>query len=167
MTHDPNFRFAADMQTATISIRRDFAAPRPMVWDCYSKPELLDRWFAPKPLTTKTKHMDFTEGGHWHFAMITPDGTEYWNRQDYIVISPVESFTARDCFTDETGVPNTDMPGAEMQLTFHDTETGTQVRTSVQYPNAADLEKVIAMGLEQGLASTLESLDDLLAELTA
>ncbi|MDX5152197.1 MAG: SRPBCC domain-containing protein, partial [Acidiferrobacterales bacterium] len=102
MTTNLVFDFLVDKKANTITVKREFAAKRQMVWDCYTRSELLDRWFAPKPLTTKTKHMDFREGGYWHYAMIMPDGQEYWSRQDYVSIQPIEHYTARDGFTDET-----------------------------------------------------------------
>lgn len=62
---------------------------------------MLDRWFAPKPLTTKTKHMEFKEGGYWHYAMLTPDGQAYWRRVDYLTIRPIDGYATLDGFTDE------------------------------------------------------------------
>lgn len=57
------FEFLANKDNNTLTIRREFAAERQLVWDCYTKQELLDQWFAPKPFTTKTKSMDFKSGG--------------------------------------------------------------------------------------------------------
>lgn len=83
MKADLRFDFVVDMQKSSLTVRREFAAKRQLVWDCHTKRELLDQWFAPKPLTTKTKHMEFKEGGYWHYAMITPDGQSFWSRLDY------------------------------------------------------------------------------------
>ena len=79
MKHLLQFDFLADKEKNTLTIRREFMANRQLVWDCYTKSDLLDRWFAPKPFTTKTKSMEFREGGHWHYAMVEPDGKEYWS----------------------------------------------------------------------------------------
>ncbi|GHF62962.1 SRPBCC family protein [Seohaeicola zhoushanensis] len=165
MKPDLKFQFAADMVANTIRVKREFAAPRQMVWDCYTRADLLDRWFAPKPLTTATKHMDFRVGGYWHFAMIDPAGTEYWSRQDFLAITPIDAFSARDCFTDATGEPNTALPASRFDLSFSDVPAGTLVGTLVTYASADDLQKVIDMGMKEGLASTLDRLDELLATL--
>ncbi len=162
MKLDPKFVFFADTTNNTITIKREFAGKRQLVWDCYTKSELLDRWFAPSPLTTKTKHMDFREGGYWHYAMVEPQGQEYWSRIDYLTIDPISNYTARDGFTDETGVINPDMPRSNWDVTFSDVAERTLVVTIVSYDSADDLEKVIAMGLKEGLASTLDRLDELL-----
>lgn len=165
MKPDLDFRFAADIPGRSIRITREFAANRRMVWDCHTKAELLDRWFAPAPLTTRTSHMDFREGGYWHYAMITPDGTEHWNRVDFKTIEPIERYTTADAFADETGTPNPDMPSAEWDVRFEDAGAHTIVRIVVTYPSEADLQKVIEMGMEQGMAATLQKLDALLEQL--
>ena len=72
---NPNlqFDFLIDKENNTLTLRREFAANRQLVWVCHTKSELLDRWFAPKPFTTRTHHMDFSKGGYWHYAMIDPE----------------------------------------------------------------------------------------------
>ena len=165
MTTDLRFDFIVDKQRNTLTIKREFAAGRQLVWDCYTKSELLDRWFAPRPLTTKTRSMDFREGGHWHFAMIDPDGKEYWSRQDYLTIRPIEHYTARDGFADESGALNPDLPQSQLDVSFVDLSDHTQVNTVVTYESPENLETVIRMGMEEGLTSTLERLDELLLTL--
>lgn len=160
------FDFLVDKDKNTITVRREFAAGRQLVWDCYTKSELLDRWFAPKPFTTKTKSMDFSEGGHWHYAMVDPEGTEHWGRMDYQTIRPIDNYTALDGFCDETGELNKDLPRANWDVTFTDKAAHALVQTIVTYKSLKDLETVIQMGMEEGLKSTLERLDELLADLT-
>lgn len=165
MKADLQFDFDADMETATLTVTREFTAPRALVWDCYTRSELLDQWYAPKPLTTKTKSMDFRDGGHWHFAMIAPDGTEYWSRTDYETIDPIDGYTALDGFTDETGAINPDLPRSSTTLTFNEAGKHTVVRTVVNYNSPEDLQTVIDMGMKEGMESTLERLDELLPTL--
>ena len=47
--------FIVDKQTKTVSITKEFAFERSLVWDAYTKPELLDQWWAPKPFDIKNK----------------------------------------------------------------------------------------------------------------
>ena len=95
MKPDLQFDFDASNDCRTITVKREFAAQRQLVWDCHTKSELLDQWFAPKGLTTHTKHMEFREGGYWHYAMITPDDQKFWNRLDYKTIRAIDGYTAR------------------------------------------------------------------------
>jgi len=165
MKADLQFDFLVDKENSTLTVKREFAAKRQLVWDCYTKSELLNRWFAPKPLTTKTKSMDFRPGGHWHYAMVEPNGQEYWGRLDYQTIAPIDNYTALDGFADETGAVNPDLPRSTWNVTFTDRATHTVVTTVVSYASPEALQQVIDMGMKEGLASTLERLDELLPQL--
>lgn len=167
MRAELQFDFLVDKEKNSIVVKREFAAGRQLVWDCHTKRELLDQWFAPKPLVTKTKHMDFKEGGYWHYAMITPEGQAFWNRLDYQAVSPIDGYVALDGFCDETGTVNPDMPRARWDVAFTDAKDWTLVTTVVQYNSEDDVQKAIDMGLKDGLASTLERLDELLHTMAA
>ena len=162
MKADLQFDFLVNKEKNTITIKREFAAKRQLVWDCYTKSELLDRWFAPKPFTTKTKFMDFSEGGYWHYAMVEPNGQEYWGRMDYQTIQPIDNYTSLDGFCDDTGALNPELPRSKWNVTFSDVATHTLVETVVSYTSSEALQQVIKMGLKEGLTSTLERLDELL-----
>lgn len=166
MNNNLQFDFVPDKVKNTLTVRREFMAERQLVWNCYTQSELLDRWFSPAPLTTKTKSMDFSEGGHWHYAMVEPNGTEYWGYVGYLKIQPIDYYTSTDAFSDEAGEINPDLPLAEWLVTFLDKGENTLVETVVTYKSLADLEKVVEMGVEMGMALTMAKLDDLLAELT-
>ena len=160
------FDFLVDKEKNTITVKREFAADRQLVWDAYTKSELLDQWFAPAPLTTKTKTMNFKEGGYWLYAMVEPGGREHWGRMDYVKIRPIESYTGLDAFCDDNGMINPKLPRANWNVKFEDFgEENTLVENVVTYNSLGDLETVIKMGLKEGLTATMERLDDLLAKL--
>ncbi|MBO6571861.1 SRPBCC domain-containing protein [bacterium] len=160
------FDFLADKENNTLTIKREFAANRQLVWDCYTKAELLNQWFAPKPFTTKTKSMDFSEGGHWHYAMVEPNGTEYWGYTEYQDINPIDDYRTVDAFSDSEGNINPDLPKAKWHVQFSESNDHAVVTTVVNYESLEDLETVINMGMEEGMISTLERLDELLETLT-
>ncbi len=167
MKAELQFDFLVNREKNILTIRREFAAGRQMVWDCYTKSELLDQWFAPKPFVTKTRSMDFSEGGHWHYAMVDTGGQEYWARMDYKTITPIDNYTALDGFCDEAGKLDPQMPRSDWDVTFTEKSGRTFVQTVVTYKSTEELEQVIAMGMKDGLTSTLERLDELLLKLTA
>ena len=162
MRHNLQLDFLVDREKNTLTIRREFLAGKPLVWDCYTKSELLDQWFAPAPLTTKTSSMDFREGGHWHYAMVEPNGTEYWGWTDYLKIKPIDDYTALDAFCNAEGEINKDLPRAQWLVSFTDKEENALVETVVTFKSLADLETVIQMGMEAGMIATLKKLDELL-----
>ena len=109
--------------------------------------------------------MEFKEGGYWHYAMITPDGQSFWSRLDYQKINPIDGYAALDAFSDEAGTVNPDLPRARWDVTFADANERTLVTTVVLYNSPEDVQKVIDMGLKDGMTSTLERLDELLLTL--
>jgi uncharacterized protein YndB with AHSA1/START domain len=162
MNPNLHFDFLVDKEKNTLTIQREFLADRQLVWDCYTKQELLDQWFGPEPLSTKTKSMEFKENGHWHYVMIEPNGTEYWGWTTYLSISPIDYYTSLDAFCNEKGEINETLPQAKWQVTFTDKGDRTMVETVVTYDALEDLETIIKMGMEEGMRSTLERLDKLL-----
>jgi uncharacterized protein YndB with AHSA1/START domain len=84
---------------------------------------------------------------------------------DYLKIQPIDTYTALDGFCDENGNLNTELPRATWNVTFIGLGENVLVQTIIAFDSLADLETVVQMGMQEGLTSTLESLDDLLATL--
>ena len=103
---------------------------RQLVWDCYTKSELLNQWFAPKTLSTKTKSMEFEEDGHWHYAMVDPNGTDYWGYTEYVIIKPIDYYTSLDAFSNEKGEVNKNLPRAKWKVEIIDKDEKTLVETT-------------------------------------
>lgn len=158
------FDFTVDTATNSIHIRREFAAGRPTVWDCYTKSELLDQWWMPKPWKSRTKTMDFREGGKWHYAAVGPNGEEHWSIAEYVTIKPQQLFTANDAFGDADGTVNPHMPQSVWTMNFSDSGAHTLVYGIMQFPDLAQLEQTIAMGFKEGLTMAMDNLDAMLRE---
>ena len=71
MNNDLLFDFTVDKTAKTVFISREFDADLSLVWDAFTKSEILDQWVAPKPWTSKTKYMDFKVGGRRVYAMVS------------------------------------------------------------------------------------------------
>lgn len=99
------FDFTVDKATNTIHVTREFAADLDLVWDAWTKAEILDQWSAPKPWVARTKEMDFREGGRWLYAMISPENVAHWSLVEFINIQPKSSFSTKNSFCDENGNP--------------------------------------------------------------
>ena len=156
--------FIVDKQTKTVSITKEFAFELSLVWDAYTKPELLDRWWAPKPLTSRTKVMDFRVGGRRFYAMVSPDGQELgWVIQKYTSISPKTNFKLFNAFADED--ENPELPGSEWDLNFSEQNGTTKVSISIYNESLERLERMLEMGFKEGTMSQMENLEDLLAKL--
>ncbi|HKR05443.1 MAG TPA: SRPBCC domain-containing protein [Bacteroidia bacterium] len=175
------FDFTVDKTKNTINIKREFAADRPTVWDCYTKSEILDQWWMPHPWKSRTKSMDFREGGKWHYAAVGPNGEEHWSITTYVKIEPQKMFLANDAFGDANGNINPAMPQSKWTMNFSDmarpsARAGTDrddpvgrgkntlVHGIMQFPDLAQLEQTIAMGFKEGLIMAMENLDAMLAK---
>jgi uncharacterized protein YndB with AHSA1/START domain len=166
MKHNLAFDFSVDKDNRTITVKRDFAAGLPLVWDAYTLPEILDRWWAPKPWKTKTKSMDFRDGGTWLYAMVGPQGEEHWSVVNYIKIHPQRSFSGEDAFSDDQGKINRSMPQSKWEVSFEDKDKElTGVKIHISYDDLSQLEATLEMGFKEGLASAMEGLDELLPTL--
>ncbi|HXD29994.1 MAG TPA: SRPBCC domain-containing protein [Pyrinomonadaceae bacterium] len=158
-----NMDFIVDKQTKTVSITKEFAFELSLVWDAYTKPELLDQWWAPKPFSSRTKAMDFRVGGRRFYAMVSPDGHERWALQKYTSISPKTNFKLFNAFADED--ENPELPGSDWDLTFSEQDGSTKVSISIYNESLERLEKMVEMGFKEGTMSQMENLEDLLAKL--
>lgn len=154
--------FTKDTYNKTIFVTRAFAAPKKQVWDAWTRPEILDQWWAPKPWKAKTKFMDFREGGYWLYCMEGSDGMQAWSRADFLKIETEAYYRGKDGFCDEAGKLNADFPMMDWQNFFEDTEGSTLVKIEIRFAESSDLEKIIEMGFETGFTSALQNLDALL-----
>ena len=155
--------FIVDKETKTVSITREFAAELSLVWDAYTKPELLDQWWAPKPLVSRTKVMDFKVGGRRFYAMVMPDGTERWSVQKYTSITPKTNFKFFNAFADKD--ENPELPGSDWDLNFSDQDGTTKVSISIYNESLERLERMIELGFVEGTKMQLKNLEELLAKL--
>jgi uncharacterized protein YndB with AHSA1/START domain len=160
-----NYDFVVNKDNNNIKISREFAANISLVWDAYTKSDILDKWWAPKPWKARTKKMDFREGGSWLYAMVGPAGEEHWALAEYIEIEFQKKFTGLAGFTNADGNISKSMPQSKWEVIFTDKGDITLVEFMITYPNLAQLETTIQMGFKEGLSMAMEGLDQLLTKL--
>ncbi len=157
--------FIVNKETKTVSITKKFDAERELVWDAYTKPELLDQWWAPKPMTSRTKVLDFEVGGRRFYAMVSPDGAERWSVQKYTSITPKTNFKFFNTFADAE--ENLELPGSDWDISFIEQDGKTTVSISIYNESLERLERIIADGgFQEGTKMQLENLEELLAKLS-
>jgi uncharacterized protein YndB with AHSA1/START domain len=158
------FDFTVDKTAKTVFITREFAAELALVWDAFTKAEILDQWVAPKPWASKTKYMDFKVGGKRFYAMVSPEGQERWSIQEYTLISPKTNFKMLNAFADKD--ENPELPGSEWDYNFSEKDGVTKVSITIYNESLERMEKMIAMGFTEGFKMSLVNLDELLATLS-
>lgn len=162
MTNNLLFDFTADKATKTVLIVKEFNAGLSLVWDAFTKKELLDQWTAPKPWTSKTKYMNFEVGGKRFYAMVSPEGEERWAIQEYTSITPKTNFKMFNAFADENENPQ--LPGSEWDYSFSEENGITTVKISIYNESLERMERILEMGFVEGFKLTIGNLEELLAK---
>jgi uncharacterized protein YndB with AHSA1/START domain len=161
------FDFTVDKTTNTIQITREFAADLDLVWDAFTKAEILDQWMGPKPYRVQTKEMDFREGGRWLYAMINAENvTLGWSLAEFIDIRPKNSFTTKNSFSDENG--NHADTGFTYSITKNSFKAGMGITTFQmvkKMSSLTELEKFVSMGYKEGMTAVMQNLDEYLLSL--
>jgi uncharacterized protein YndB with AHSA1/START domain len=157
------FDFTVDKKAKMVYITREFDAELSLVWDAFTKQELLDQWLAPKPWTCKTKYMHFKVGGKRFYAMVSPEGEERWAIQEYTSITPKTNFKMYNTFAD--AAENRELPGSEWDHTFSEQNGTTKVSITIYNESLERLERILD-GFTQGMKMSLSNLENLLARLS-
>jgi len=163
LKNDLLFDFTVDKSTKTVFINREFDAGLSLVWDAYTKQEILDQWWAPKPWTSRTKVMDFKVGGRRFYAMVSPEGDERWAVQKYTSITPKTNFKLFNAFADKD--ENPELPGSDWDLNFSEQDGTTRVSISIYNESLERLERMVELGFVEGTKMQLKNLEELLAKL--
>src|SRR6266851_9610009 len=139
-----------------IVLTRVFDAQRTMVWDAFTKPELLKRWFGPRGWSMPVCEVDLKVGGGFRFVLRGPDGKDLGMRGVYREIAPPERSVHLESFDDYPG---------ESQVTaiFVEQEGKTTLTATVLYPSQEVRDAVIQSGMEHGAAESYDKLAELLA----
>ncbi|WP_346317722.1 SRPBCC domain-containing protein [Chitinophaga sp. YIM B06452] len=163
MNNDLLFDFSVDKAAKMVFITREFNADQALVWDAFTKAELLDQWSAPAPMRAKTKYMNFEVGGRRFYAMISPDGQERWSVQEFTSITPKTNFKMYSAFADKD--ENRELPGSEWDYNFSEQNGITKVHITIFNESFERMEKLLE-GFKIGFTMTLKNLEDLLANLS-
>lgn len=163
MKNDLLFDFTVDKTTKTVFVTREFDAELPLVWDAFTKQEILDQWWAPKPYKSKTKVMEFKVGGRRFYAMVSPEGQMMWQLQQYTSITPKTNLKFLSVFADKDENPF--LPGSNWDLNFSEQNGITKVSITIYNDSLERMEKMIEMGFKEGFTMTLNELNTLLSTL--
>ena len=156
------FDFIVDKATNRILITREFNAELELVWQAWTRAELLDQWWAPKPYHIETKKLDLSVGGMWLYAMVSPQGDKTWCKADYKAIEAHKLLSWLDAFCDENGRENANKPRSLWTNNFTEVNGTTTVNITLQHDTLEDIQQLIEMGFKEGLAMALENLDQYL-----
>lgn len=140
-------------------LERVIKAPRALVWRCWTEPELVKKWFTPKPVVTTSCEIDLRPGGRFNTAMRLPDGTEHTGLGCYLEVVDGERLVFTDALT-EGWRPNA-LPFMAAFLSFKDHADGTKYRAHIKHADAEARDRHQQMGFEHGWGIAAEQLEEL------
>ena len=153
-----------DVETRTIVITAEFAAPVERVWALYADPRQLEQvWGPPQYPATFVDH-DLRAGTRTTYYMTSPEGEKFAGYWDITSVEEPRRFTFLDGFAHEDLSPNPDLPVSENVYTFEAVERGTRAVYTGVYATAEGLQTVLDMGVEEGATSAINQIDAFLAE---
>jgi uncharacterized protein YndB with AHSA1/START domain len=141
-----------------ILITREFDAPRDLVYQAYTRPELVKRWWHARRGTVTTCEIDLRVGGRWRYVMVTDDGVEVGFHGEYREIVPDERIVSTEAFE---GIPDADEHASLNTATFTEVDGRTTLAILVEHPTKEGRDAHINSGMEAGLQDALDLLEEI------
>jgi uncharacterized protein YndB with AHSA1/START domain len=159
-----------DLGAKTLTIERTFDAPKEKVWRAYTDKDVFVQWWGPEGWETIVKEFDFKPGGRNLYGMKCVDknqgeffGQESWGLMEYGEVNEPDAFSYKDFFVDPDGTKQEDMPVLTSEAKFVEQDGKTTIVSISRSESAEEIEKLLAMGMVEGISSTFDRLDQLLA----
>jgi uncharacterized protein YndB with AHSA1/START domain len=142
-----------------VVLTRVFDAPRRLVFEAFTKPEHVARWYGPHGSTCPVCEIDLRVGGSYRYVSRSTDGVEFGVRGTYREITPPERLVCTETFD---AYPDSE---AVITMTLEEHEGMTTLSAAIAYPSAAVRDAVLASGMERGAGETYDRLAELLPQL--
>ena len=144
-------------------VTSDFPAPVERLWRLWTDPRQLEQWWGPPGYPATFTDATFEPGGRVSYYMTSPEGERFGGYWDIDDIEAPHRLTFRDGFADADGNPQEGLPVGRIVVALSEHDGGTRVVSTTVYETADDLEKVLAMGMEEGLTGAIGQIDEILA----
>jgi uncharacterized protein YndB with AHSA1/START domain/uncharacterized glyoxalase superfamily protein PhnB len=142
-----------------LTLTREIAAPRGVVWRCWTEPDLIRQWFCPKPWNLVEADFDLRPGGRMNTRMAGPGGEDIAGEGIWLEIAPMRRLVFTDAFTE--GFVPTPEPFMTGVVELSDTpDGGTRLVWSARHAGAEARERHRAMGWEQGWNAAVDQLEE-------
>lgn len=157
----------SDVEDLTLSVVGEYPVPVERLWEAWSDPRQVERFWGPETWpATFTRH-DMAVGGRSEYYMTGPDGSTAHGWWRFLEIEPRRRIEIEDGFADEDGRPDDGMPTMRMVFTFEPTADGSRFASVTRFPSLEAMERVLEMGMVEGLRSAMGKMDDVLADLAS
>lgn len=154
-----------DLDALTMTVVADFAATRERLWEAYTDPRQIEKFWGPVEWPATFIRHDVFVGGRSAYFMTGPEGERSSGFWEFLAVDDGKFFEVRDGFAGEDGAENTAMPSMRMTFSFDATENGSRLITTTHFGSLDQLEQLLGMGMEEGMTSAMGQIDQVLADL--
>lgn len=153
-----------DLDTLTLTIVAEFAAPVQRIWDVYADPRQLERVWGPPTYPATFVDHSLTPGGRMNYFMTGPEGDKHAGYWTIETVDEPKQFTFSDGFATMDFEPITEMPESSNVYSFEDVDGSSTMATYVgTYATAEALQQVLNMGIVEGATGAISQIDELIA----
>lgn len=153
---------SSDPQALTLTVVGDYPVSVERLWEAYTDPRQLERFWGPETWPAKFTRHDFVVGGQAHYTMTGPDGATSSGWWRFLAIERIRLIEIEDGFSFSDGTPNTGMPSMRMTFTFETTASGARFIGVTRFASIESMEQLVKMGMIEGLRSAMGQLDAIL-----
>ena len=152
-----------DYDNLTLTLVADFDASIDQVWELWSDPRKLERWWGPPSYPATFEKHDLAPGGEATYFTTGPDGDTHHGMWRVTAVDPPTSLEFVDAFADPDGTPIADMPGSRVAVRLTEHDGGTRMRLRSTFDSREDMDKLVETGMVEGLQEAVGQMDALLA----
>ena len=152
-----------DYDSLTITLIADFDNPIDQVWELWSDPRRLERWWGPPGYPATVEKHVLTPGGEVTYFMTAPAGDRLWGRWRVASVDPPTSLQFTDACAGSDGTPLEGSPASEISIRLLELEGRTRMEMRVTFETREDMERIVDMGTVEGLRQGASQMDGLLA----
>jgi len=157
----------SEPEALTLTVVGEYPVPVERLWEAYADPRQLERFWGPESWpATFTRH-DMVAGGRSQYHMTGPDGGTSHGWWRFLAVETGRRFEVEDGFAHDDGSPNENMPTMRMAFTFEPTSAGSRFTSVTYFPSLEAMERLVQMGMLEGMQSALGQLDGVLSDRAA
>jgi uncharacterized protein YndB with AHSA1/START domain len=152
-----------DYDGLSVTLIAEFGYPIDQVWELWSDPRKLERWWGPPGYPATVETHELTPGGEVTYFLTGPEGEQHRGMWRVTSVDPPTSLRFTDAFADSDGAPVEDAPVSEISVLLLEQEGGTRMEVRMTFETREDMERIVDMGTVEALKQGVIQMEDLLA----
>jgi uncharacterized protein YndB with AHSA1/START domain len=151
-----------DYDNLSVTLVAEFDASIDRVWELWSDPRKLERWWGPPGYPATVETHELAPGGQVKYLMTGPEGDRHHGVWRVTAVNPPTSLEFTDAFAETDGTPIADMPVSTVRVRLVDRESGTRMEMLARFESREDMDTWVDTGSVEGLQEAVGQIDALL-----